>query len=113
MSEVVVGRYEDELEAETVAGLLRSRDLDARVSYRATMGVPRPMAPLRVIAPFAAYEIVVPDAQVKAARDALREAGGPSDRPRRYRWLGLVLVVAFLFPLLINAAAALLAASGR
>jgi hypothetical protein len=107
MSEVVVARYEDELEAETVAGLLRSRDLDARVSYRASLGIPRPMAPLRVIAPFAAYEIVVPDAQAKAAREVLRDAGGPSPRPARYRWLALLLIVVFLFPYLINAAASL------
>jgi hypothetical protein len=113
MSEVVVGRFEDEIEAEAAAGLLRSRDIDARVSYRATMGLPRPMAPLRVVAPFGAYEIVVPQAQVGEAQDALREAGGPSPRPTRYRWLALLLIAVFLFPYLWDVVAAFLAASRR
>jgi hypothetical protein len=104
--EVVVGRFEDEIEAEAAAGHLRSLDLDARVRYRATMGVPRPLAPIRVVSPFGEYEIVVPEPQAPAGREAL--AGiERSKRPLRYRWLGAFLVVVWLLPLLIGAISAI------
>lgn len=106
MAEVVVGRYEDEIEAEAAAGHLRSLELDARVTYRATAGIPRPLAPIRVIAPFGMYEVVVPDAHASEARAALAEIGG-SARPLRYRWLGAVLVIVWLLPLVLGALNAL------
>lgn len=107
MAEVVVGQYEDEIEAEAAAGHLRSRELAARVTYRATAGVPRPLSPIRVMAPFGMYEIVVPDAQASGARAALAEIGAPTGRPRRYRWLGAVLVIVWLLPLVVGALSAL------
>ncbi len=106
MAEIVVGRYEDEIEAEAAAGHLRSLELDARVTYRATAGVPRPLAPIRVMAPFGMYEVVVPDAQAPEARAALAEIG-VSRRPQRYRWLGAVLVMVWLLPLVVGALSAL------
>lgn len=107
MAEVVVGRYEDEIEAEAVAGHLRSLELDARVTYRATAGVPRSLSPIRVIAPFGMYEIVVPEAQAIEARTVLAKVGAPAARPRRYRWLGAALVVVWLLPLIVGALGAL------
>src|SRR6185295_5263730 len=71
VSETVVGQFEDEIEAEAAAGHLRSLELDARVRYRATMGVPRSLAPIRVVSPFGAYEVVVPETQGREAREAL------------------------------------------
>ena len=106
MSETVVGQFEDEIEAEAAAGHLRSLDLDARVRYRAMMGVPRPLAPIRVVSPFGAYEVVVPDVQARDAREALAKVER-STRPLRYRWLGAALVVVWLLPLLIGAIAAI------
>ena len=106
MGETVVGSYEDEIEAEAAAGHLRSLELDARVRYRATMGVPRPLAPIRVVSPFGEYEVVVPESQSSAARDALAPIER-STRPLRYRWLGLVLVIVWVLPLLLGAIAAL------
>ena len=106
MGEAVVGRFEDEIEAEAAAGHLRSLELDARVRYGATMGVPRPLAPIRVVSPFGEYEVVVPDPQAQAARDALAQIG-PSARPLRYRWLGAALVIVWLLPLLLGAIAAI------
>ena len=106
MSEAVVGQFEDEIEAEAAAGHLRSQGLEARVRYRATMGVPRPLAPIRVVSPFGAYEVVVPDAQAGDARAALASIEH-STRPRRYRWLGAFLVIVWLLPLLIGAVAAI------
>ena len=102
----MVGRFEDEIEAEAAAGHLRSLELDARVRYRATMGVPRPLAPIRVVSPFGEYEVVVPDAQAAAARDELGQIER-SKRPLRYRWLGAILVVVWLVPLLLGAIAAI------
>ncbi|MDQ2953268.1 MAG: hypothetical protein M3R54_13500 [Chloroflexota bacterium] len=107
MAEVVVGRYEDEIEAEAAAGHLRSLELAARVTYRATAGVPRPLSPIRVVAPFGTYEVVVPEAQVPDAGAALAEIGAPAARPARYRWLGAVLVIVWLLPLVVGALGAL------
>ena len=106
MSETIVGRFEDEIEAEAAAGHLRALELEARVRYRATMGVPRPLAPIRVVSPFGEYEVVVPDAQAPAAREALAPIER-STRPPRYRWLGAALVIVWLVPLVLGAIAAL------
>ena len=106
MGEIVVGQFEDEIEAEAAAGHLRSIELDARVRYRATMGVPRSLAPIRVVSPFGEYEVVVPDAQARDARAALAKVER-STRPLRYRWLGAVLVIVWLLPLLIGAISAI------
>jgi hypothetical protein len=106
LSEVVVQRYEDEVEAETAAGLLRSQGIGARVRYQATSGAPRHVAPIRVIAPLGGFELIVPQADVDRAVEALDEAGPPSERPRRYRWLGIVLLLAFAAPLLFQLIAA-------
>jgi hypothetical protein len=108
VNEVVVGGYEDEIEAETAAGMLRAVEIPARVRYRATMGAPRPVAPIRVMAPFGEYELVVPAPLADEARLALRDAGQPTPRPQRYRLLGWVLLVAFFGPILANALSALL-----
>ena len=102
MNEVVVRRYEDEIECETAAGMLRANGIEARVRFRATMGVPRPIAPLRVMAPSGEYELVVGADDVDAAMELLDESGPPSTRPQRYRWLGLVLILAFVAPLLVS-----------
>ena len=102
MSEVVVQRYEDELEAETAAGLLRANGIPSRVRYRATMGPPRSVAPIRVVAPFGEYELLVADGDAAAAAELLEEPGPPSSRPQRYRWLGAVLLVLFVGPLVFN-----------
>ena len=107
MAEIVVGRYEDEIEAEAAAGNLRSLELDARVTYRASAGVPRPLSPIRVMAPFGMSEVVVPDAQAPEARAALADNGAPMKRPLRYRWLGAVLVIVWLLPLVVGALGAL------
>lgn len=101
-----MGRYEDEIEAEAAAGRLRSLEIDARVRYRATMGVPRPLAPMRVVSPFGEYEVAVPAPQAAAARDELGQIEH-STRPRRYRWLGAVLVIVWVLPLLLDGIAAL------
>jgi len=106
VSETVVGRFEDETLAEAAAGHLRSLELDARVRYRATIGVPRPLAPIRVMSPFGEYEVVVPDAQAATAREELGQIGR-SARPRRYRWLGAFLVIVWVLPLMVGAIAAL------
>ena len=106
MGETVVGQFEDEIEAEAAAGHLRSLELDARVRYRATMGLPRPLAPIRVVSPFGAYEVVVPEAQARDAREALAGVEH-STRPLRYRWLGAALVIVWLLPLLIGAISAI------
>jgi hypothetical protein len=102
MVEVVAAGFEDELEAETAAGYLRSLGISARVRFQATQGLPRPMAPIRVIAPLAAFELVVSEADLAGARDALAGPGPPPPRPQRFRWLGWVLTVAFVLPLLIG-----------
>jgi len=102
LSEVVVQRYEDEVEAETAAGLLRSQGIEARVRYQATSGYPRSVTPIRVIAPLGSYELAVAEADVDRAVEALDEAGPPSHRPQRFRWLGIVLLVFFIAPLLIQ-----------
>ena len=106
MSETVVGRFEDEIEAEAAAGHLRSLEMAARVRYRATMGVPRSLAPIRVVSPFGEYEVVVPDAQAATAREELGQIEH-STRPLRYRWLGAVLVIVWVLPLLLGAIAAI------
>src|SRR5216684_4903903 len=106
MREVIVGRYEAETEAETAAGYLRSIGFTARVFFSATMGAPRQVVPIRVVAPLGTFEILVPDAEAEEARRELGARGQPAARPRRYRWLGLVLVVAWLLPLVYGAIAA-------
>jgi hypothetical protein len=102
LSEVVVQRYEDEVEAETAAGLLRSQGIEARVRYQATGGYPRPVTPIRVIAPLGGFELLVSERDVDRAVEALDEAGPPSGRPKRFRWLGIVLLVAFAVPLILQ-----------
>ena len=102
MAEVVAAGFEDELEAETAAGYLRSLGIPARVRFDATQGLPRPMAPIRVIAPLAAFQLVVSEADLARARDALAGTGPSPPRPQRFRWLGWVLIVAFTLPLLIS-----------
>ena len=102
MAEVVAAGFEDELEAETAAGYLRSLGIAARVRFEATQGLPRPMAPIRVIAPLASFELVVSAADLARARDALSGAGSSPPRPQRFRWLGWVLIAAFVLPLLIS-----------
>jgi hypothetical protein len=77
----VAAGFEDELEAETAAGYLRSLGIAARVRFQATQGLPRPMAPIRVIAPLGAFELVVPDSDLDCARDALARAGPELPRP--------------------------------
>jgi hypothetical protein len=101
-AETVVTRYEDELEAETAAGYLRSTGIPARVRYQASIGLPRSTVPVRVIAPFGDFELLVADADVERAREALAPAGPPAPRPRRYRWLGWVLIAVMLAPLIIG-----------
>jgi hypothetical protein len=102
MAEVVAAGFEDELEAETAAGYLRSLGIAARVRFEATQGLPRPMAPIRVIAPLAAFVLVVSDADLARAREALAGPGPSPPRPERFRWLGWVLIAAFVLPLLIG-----------
>jgi len=102
MAEVVAAGFEDELEAETAAGYLRSLGIAARVRFDATQGLPRPMAPIRVIAPLASFELVVDEADLARARDSLAGAGPSPSRPQRFRWLGWVLIGAFVLPLLIS-----------
>jgi hypothetical protein len=102
MVEAVVAGFEDELEAETAAGYLRSLGMAARVRFQATQGLPRPMAPIRVIAPLGAFELVVSEAELARARDALAGQGSSPPRPQRFRWLGWVLIAAFVLPLLIS-----------
>ena len=102
MSEAVVQRFEDELESEMAASMLRANGIDARVRFRATMGVPRPIAPLRVMAPSGEYELVVDPHNVDRAMELLEASGPPSARPGRYRWLGLIMLAAFVLPLLVN-----------
>jgi hypothetical protein len=41
----------------------------------------------------------------------MSEDGGPSQRSARYRWLALLLIAVFLFPLLLDVISALLASS--
>ena len=60
------------------------------------------MAPIRVIAPLATFELVVSEADLAPARDALAGPGPSPLRPRRFRWLGWVLIVPFVLPLLIS-----------
>ena len=102
MPEVVAAGFEDELEAETAAGYLRSLGIRARVTFEATQGLPRPMAPIRVIAPLAAFQLVVSEADLARARDALAGPGPSPLRPQRFRWLGWILIAAFVLPLLIS-----------
>lgn len=102
MSEVVAQEFEDELEAETAAGMLRANGVSARVRFRATMGPPRGVAPIRVMAPSGAYEVVVDDHDAKTAAELLEDSGPPGARPQRYRWLGVVLIALFVGPLVFN-----------
>ena len=113
MAEVVVERYEDETEAETVAAYLRSIGLSARVSFRATMGAPRQVVPIRVVAPLGEYELRVPEAEADEARREIESHGRPAVRPRRYRWLGLALVAVWLLPLILGAIVAMTSVLGR
>ena len=107
MSEVVIQRFEDEIEAETAAAMLRSQGLAARVHFRATMGMPRSVVPLRSVPTIGDYEIVVPEAEAERALASLDDAGPPSARPARYRWLAAVLIVVFIAPTIINVLIAL------
>jgi hypothetical protein len=100
--EAIAARYEDELEAETAAGYLRSMDIEARVRFQASLGLPRSTVPIRVIAPTGGFELLVPATDIARAREALASAGPPPPRPQRYRWLGWVLIVVLLAPLLVN-----------
>lgn len=100
--EVVLDRYEDEIEAETAAGYLRSLGVAARVRFQATLGMPRSTVPIRVFSPAGAYELLVQAGDFERARDALVPAGPPLPRPQRYRWLGWVLIIVMLAPLLIG-----------
>ncbi|MDP9251561.1 MAG: hypothetical protein M3O80_01025 [Chloroflexota bacterium] len=50
--EAVAAGFEDEVEAETAAGYLRSVGIAARVRFQATQGLPRQAAPIRVIVAF-------------------------------------------------------------
>ncbi len=109
MDEVVVGSFEDETEAETASASLVANGLHARVSYRATSGVPRRMVPTRVVSPLGDFEVIVPADQADLAREYLRAAGPSPTRPRRFRWLGVLLVLGWVLPLLISGVAALLA----
>lgn len=59
MAEAVVATYEDELEAETAAGYLRSLGIAARVHFEASLGLPRSTVPIRVVSPPGAFEILV------------------------------------------------------
>ena len=102
MVETVAARYEDELEAETAAGYLRSLGIEARVRFQASLGLPRSTVPIRVIAPTGGFELLVPETDAEHAREALASAGPPPPRPRRYRWLGWVLIVVLLAPLLFD-----------
>jgi hypothetical protein len=113
VAEVVVERYEDETEADTVAAYLRSVGLSARVSFRATMGAPRQVVPIRVVAPLGEYELLVPEAEADEARHEIQSHGRPGVRPRRYRWLGVVLVAVWLLPLIVGAVAAMTTLLGR
>jgi len=100
--ETIAARYEDELEAETAAGYLRSLGVAARVRFQASLGLPRSAVPIRVIAPTGGFELLVPETDAEHAREALASAGPPPPRPRRYRWLGWVLIVVLLAPLLFD-----------
>ncbi len=103
MAEAVAARYEDELEAETAAGYLRSLGIEARVRFQASLGLPRSTVPIRVIAPTGAFELLVLATDIERARNSLVPAGPPPPpRPQRYRWLGWVLITVLLAPLLIN-----------
>jgi hypothetical protein len=109
LSEIVAQEFEDELEAETAAGMLRANGVSARVRFRATMGPPHGVAPIRVIAPSGAYELVIDDRDAQTAADLLEDSGGPSARPQRYRWLGIVLIALFVGPLVVNFVASAIA----
>jgi hypothetical protein len=113
VGEVVVERYEDETEAETAAGYLRSLGLTARVFFRATLGWPRTVVPIRAIAPLGTYELVVPQDVADEARRELAGRGGPAPRPRRFRALGIVLVAVWLLPLVLSAIVAISRILGR
>jgi hypothetical protein len=73
-----------------------------RVHFEASLGLPRSTVPTRVIAPFGAFRLVVGEVDLDRARDALVPAGPSPTRPQRYRWLGWVLVVVLMAPILIN-----------
>jgi len=100
--EAIVARYEDELEAETAAGYLRSLGIAARVRFQASLGLPRSTVPIRVIASTGGFELLVAPGDIDRAREALASAGPPPARPQRYRWLGWVLIVVLVAPLVIN-----------
>jgi hypothetical protein len=108
--EVVVERYEDEIEAETAVGYLRSLGIEGRVRFQASLGLPRSTVPIRVVTPFGDFELLVAVADLQRARDALAPAGPPPPRPQRYRWLGWVLILVMLAPLMINWIASLMRA---
>ena len=109
MAEAIAARFEDELEAETAAGYLRSLGIEARVRFQASLGLPRSTVPIRVLAPTGVFELLVDAADVERARDALARAGSSPPRPRRYRWLGWVLIAVMLAPLVAGWIASLAA----
>ena len=102
MAETVAAHYEDELEAETAAGYLRSMGIEARVRFQASLGLPRSTVPIRVVTPIGDFELLVADPDIERAREALSPVGPPQMRPQRFRWLGWVLIAAFVMPLLIS-----------
>jgi len=101
VAEAIAARYEDEIEAETAAGYLRSLRIEARVRFQASMGLPRSTVPIRVVTPLGDYELLVAHEDLARARDALAPAGPARPRPQRYRWLGWVLIAVMLAPLLV------------
>jgi hypothetical protein len=76
--------------------------IEARVRFQASLGLPRSTVPIRVVTPFGDFELLVADADLQRAHDALAPTGPPQMRPQRYRWLGWVLIIAFVLPLLIS-----------
>lgn len=100
--EVLVARFEDELEAETAAGYLRSQGIEARVRFEASMGLPRSTVPIRVVTPLGDFQLLVAESDLARAHGALAPVGPPLERPRRYRWLGWVLIAVMLAPLLVS-----------
>jgi hypothetical protein len=102
VAEAVAARYEDEIEAETAAGYLRSLGIEARIRFQASMGLPRSTVAIRVVAPLGDYELVVAHKDLARARNALMPAGSPPPRPERYRWLGWVLIAVMIAPLIVG-----------
>lgn len=66
------------------------------------MGLPRSTVPIRVVTPFGDFQLLVAEADLARAREALVPAGQPLPRPQRYRWLGWVLILVMLAPLVVS-----------